>query len=243
MTVQPEFIQRALTENDLPKTGFKQFTEKVVGAEEPISFERPMGVVSDGAGKAYIADPASQNVVVYDFNANTVHLFGKNVAEDLFKEPMGLAMDSAGNLYVSDAAAKRIHVFSPDEKVLRGMALTAETVRPVGIAIDKERKRLIVADSRGHKVDVYDLTGKHLFKIGKPGGGDGEFTRTGEIAADERAAPLGRGPGCGIWSEQYPLSARSWVGGCPACALIASTIGRACFLSLASCVTACATIS
>jgi sugar lactone lactonase YvrE len=170
-----EWLGAYRSQNDLPKTGFKKFMEKIVGADEPINFERPMGVVSDGAGKAYIADPLKASVMVYDFNLNTVHVFGKNIAEDLFKEPMGLAMDSAGNIYVSDAAAKRIYVFSPDEKMLNSFTLTAETMRPIGIAVDNERKRLIVADPRGYKVDVYELSGKHLFKIGKPGGGDGEF--------------------------------------------------------------------
>ncbi|ACM19791.1 NHL repeat domain lipoprotein [Geotalea daltonii FRC-32] len=190
-----EWLGAYRTENDLPKTGSQKFFKNIIGEEEQIRFNRAMGIASDGSGKVYITDPSEMQVVVYDFNKNKVHVFAEKDKElqSMMKEPMGIAVDNNANIYVSDASAKKVFVFNRDEKLINTINLTQDTKRPFGIAIDNDRKRLVVADPVVHNLEVYDLNGKHMKTIGKLGSGPGEFygptwvtvLRNGNIAVSE----------------------------------------------------------
>jgi sugar lactone lactonase YvrE len=190
-----EWLGAYRTESDLPKTGAQKFFKSVVGEEDQIRLNRAMGIASDGAGTVYITDPMEMQIVVYDFNKNRVHVFGDRYKEQqtLMKAPTGIALDSNGNIYVSDPSAKKVHVFNKDEKLINTIALTQDTKRPFGIAIDNERKRLIVADPVVHCLEVYDLNGRHIKTIGKLGSEPGEFyaptwvavMKNGNIAVSE----------------------------------------------------------
>lgn len=158
---------------DFPKKGFSKFMEAVVGESSQLTFERPLGIFSNGEGKVYVSDPIEQHVLVFDFNAEKVSVFGKD--GNPFKEPGGIAADADGNIYIVDSNSRKIMIFDKDEKPLRMIDVSDKTKRIIGITIDKVRKRVIVADTQGHKVEVYDLGGTHLFTIGSRGAGDGEF--------------------------------------------------------------------
>lgn len=170
-----EWLGAYRSQHDLPKTGSQLFSESVFGKDDPIIFNRPSGIAADGDGLVYVCDPLNHAIVVYDLKKNKVHRFGKNL-DQLVQEPMGIDIDGAGNIYVADADAKKIFIFNKDEKPVGNIDLAAFVTRPIGIAIDKERKRIIVCDSQGHKIDVIDMAGKHLFSFGKRGVEDGEFS-------------------------------------------------------------------
>ncbi len=170
-----EWLGAYRSQDDLPKTGSQLFFEGIFGKDDPIAFNRPSGIAADGEGLVYVNDPLNHAIVVYDLKKNKVHLFGRNL-ESVLQEPMGIDLDTAGNVYVADADAKKIFIFNKAEQPVRNIDLSPFSKRPIGIAIDKERKRIIVCDAQGHKIDVLDLSGKHLFSFGKRGGGDGEFS-------------------------------------------------------------------
>ncbi len=170
-----EWLGAYRSQNDMPKTSGQRLFENVVGEEEVYRFNRPMGIASDGAGKVYITDPLDVRILVFDFNINKVHVFGEKDLPSIMKEPMGIAIDRTGKIYVADPPSKKVLVFDQNEKLINRINLTEDTKRPIGIAIDDERNRLIVADPVVHNLEVYGLDGKHLKTIGKIGTEPGEF--------------------------------------------------------------------
>ena len=141
--------------------------------------DKPYGVVARN-GKIYVGDTVARNVVVFDLNAKKHSRIGVDDPGAL-RMPFGMDLDAAGNLYVVDGTLKRIHVYDPNGKFLRMMGQDMRWKRPVGLAVDNERRRLYMVDAGGvdtpdHKVVALDIeTGKQLFEIGKRGEGPGEF--------------------------------------------------------------------
>jgi DNA-binding beta-propeller fold protein YncE len=141
--------------------------------------DKPYGVAARN-GKIYVGDTVARNVVVFDLNAKKFSRIGTDDPGAL-RMPFGLDLDAAGNLYVVDGTLKRVHVYDGNGKFLRMLGQDLKWSRPVGLAVDSERKRLYVVDAGGvdkqdHKVHVIDMeTGKPLFDIGQRGDGPGEF--------------------------------------------------------------------
>lgn len=141
--------------------------------------DKPYGVAARD-GKVYVGDTVGRHVAVFDLNAKKYSRIGQDDPGAL-RMPFGMELDAGGNLYVVDGTLKRVHVYDPNGKFLRMMGQDLKLSRPVGVAIDDERKRLYVVDAGGvesqeHKVRVLDLvTGKLLFDIGKRGDGPGEL--------------------------------------------------------------------
>lgn len=170
-----EWLGAYRNQNDFPVTGFKKLVGSIAGEEEPVKFVKPIGIYGDGEGKVYVADLGRREVLVYDLVNYDLHVFGGTKATGVFQEPMGIAQDGAGSFYIVDSGSKKVLVFDREENALRAIDLTKVTTRPVGIALDRGRGRIIVVDVTGHKLEFLDLQGNHLFSRGKRGGEDGEF--------------------------------------------------------------------
>ena len=89
-------------------------------------------------------------------------------------------MDGENNIYVAEQGEKAIKVFDPSGKPIRSIT-DPSLERPNGIAIDRERKRLYVADTshattKEHTVKIFSLDGKLIGKIGgQKGNAPGHF--------------------------------------------------------------------
>lgn len=171
---------------DMPRTSFEKFMEKLAGTPPVLSLNRPLGIVSDGEDRVFISDVVLANVLVFDFKKRDAYYLGMDNPDEIvaLRHPSGLAMDREKNLYVCDTLEKRIYVFSPQEKPIRTIDISKDTIQPIGLAIDQERNRLLVGDVRAQVVKVFDLNGKYLFTIGVSGGGniDGAFSFPGMMA-------------------------------------------------------------
>ncbi len=165
---------------DPPSMGVvkRDFAETVVdffsGKQPPRDrLYQPMEIeVSDDGQRVYIADFGQMVVFLADLQAKTL-----TPLPQAFERPFGLALDNDGNLYISEQDAKRITVVDPSYKSLR-MITDPSLVRPAGIAIDRARRLLYVADasrqnSSDHSVKVFDLAGTLLRTVGA-GRGDCE---------------------------------------------------------------------
>ncbi|MBI1920653.1 MAG: 6-bladed beta-propeller [Geobacter sp.] len=159
---------------DMPRTPFENFMANLVGLPDAVYLTRPLGIVSDGADRVYVSDVVTVSVIVFDFKKRDANYLGAGQKDGLalFKHPSGLAIDRENNLYVCDSADRRISVFSPDEALLRSIDISKITEQPIGVAVDNERKRLLVGDVRLQVIRVLDLAGKLLFTVGMEGGGD-----------------------------------------------------------------------
>jgi DNA-binding beta-propeller fold protein YncE len=147
-----------------------------VAAERPPirSFLKPFGVALDGFGRIIVTDPARAAVVVMDPAGRMFTPIGEAQKQAHFRIPMGIAVDAANNIYVGDNGHKQILVFGPDLGFR--FAIRGGLEAPSGLAMDNDRNRLYVVDTRLHGVMVYDpATGKRIGQLMKRGEGNGEF--------------------------------------------------------------------
>ncbi|QOY51872.1 6-bladed beta-propeller [Candidatus Sulfurimonas baltica] len=142
---------------------------------------KPYGVTIDN-GKLYAVDTATKMIFVIDEKTKDVSFIG-----DGLSGPVGIAFDSKGFAYISDTRRKAVMVYNEKGKLLTAIGSRLEFAQPTGIAIDKKLNRLYVADTKGHKIKVFDIeTKKMLLEIGKRGHADGEFNFPTNVAIDSR---------------------------------------------------------
>lgn len=79
-------------------------------------------------------------------------------------EPGAVRRDAEGNLWVIDERAERVVVLDPRFRPLRAFGGEGEDRlrRPVDLALDEPRGRLLVAEADGARVRILDLEGKVL---------------------------------------------------------------------------------
>lgn len=183
---QPRIEWLGTYSNTLDLTQKKNPFAFIVGEDEGDSVINPAGIASDGEGRVFVGDLAKRTVLVFNFNTKEVHSLGGINAADVFKNPSGIDFDADGNIYVGDLSRKQISVFDKTEKPLRTINLS-ETTQSVGFfAIDRERKRIIVPDVRGHKVHIFDYDGALILTIGLFRDGKEGFSFPTSVALDSK---------------------------------------------------------
>lgn len=176
-----EFVRSIYGDKDMleDQTNQPDLVEFLTGKKPPENrITEPMGIaVSDDARRLYVSDFVQLAVYKLDFDKKT---FTKLNKENGLARPAGIALDAAENVYVVESDKKGIQVYSPEGKEL--MFITDPSIsRPTGIAIDRQRGKIYLADTShskndDHTVKIFDLTGKLWGKLGKnKGSGDGEF--------------------------------------------------------------------
>jgi DNA-binding beta-propeller fold protein YncE len=180
-----EWLKSYSNQNDFAQGGFSSVISGIVGETAPISFEKPLDIKSDGAGKVYVTDVGLEKVIVYDMVKKDVHAMTPG-GEAKFGRPVSLALDALGNVYVADSEEKCIFVFDKSERLVRVID-TADKIKNFGgIAVDRGRQRLLCVDVRGHKVVVMSLTGDVLFSFGERGDENGRFNFPGPVAINKK---------------------------------------------------------
>ncbi len=173
-----EFVRSISSQKDVNED--TTFTQTVVNflagiKPPPDALTEPMGVaVSDDGNVVYVSDTGQSAIFVFDFGKKKFHKIEGVIG------PMGLALDSEQNLYVVEQAKKGVTVFNPQDKQVR--FLTDKSIeRPTGLALDRDRKRIYLADtahtkSKEHTIKILSLDGKLIGKIGKgKGNAPGSF--------------------------------------------------------------------
>jgi DNA-binding beta-propeller fold protein YncE len=182
-----EFVRSISSDQDLHED--TTFTRKVINflggvKPPPNDIVQPLGIAVFDHGKVvYVSDYQQDEVLMFDFGQRK---FRKITA---LARPAGLALDGAGNLYVVEQVKKRITVFDPQGGKLR--TITDPSVQnPVGIAIDRKRGRIYLADTGYNKdaqftVKIFNMAGKLVGKIGHGRGDEpGQFMFPTYVALD-----------------------------------------------------------
>lgn len=165
----------------------QSFWTRMAGGEAAITIRRPWGIAaSQDGGKVYVGDTQRTQVLVFDMAKETVHVMGAGRYANLFSILMGVAVDSSGNIYTSDSQKNQIYVFTKDEKPLLNIGDETLLSWPIGIAVDDKRNRLYVANNHNHNIAVFDLSGKHLFNIGRRGSMPGYFNFPTDVDVDSK---------------------------------------------------------
>ena len=107
-------------------------------------FTNPKGLVFDGNGHLYVADPGKNAILLFTVpdGIGTTYLSGLNA-------PAGVALDSAGNLYVSETGSGDILKFAAADKTKTTFA--SKTGASAGLIFDKSGN-LYSADFNGGKI-------------------------------------------------------------------------------------------
>ena len=106
-------------------------------------FSNPKGLVFDGNGHLYVADPGKNAIFQFTVPdaAAITYISGLN-------SPTGVALDNAGNLYVSEAGSGDILKFTPDHTK---STFASNTGASAGLAFDRSGN-LYSADFNGGKI-------------------------------------------------------------------------------------------
>jgi DNA-binding beta-propeller fold protein YncE len=181
LTARIEFVRSVATDEDLERdTTFSQKVLEFLAGEQPSPnrIVEPMGLaVSDDGRRLYVSDFAQLAVFVFDFGQKK---FMKIGAKERLARPVGVALDAEDQLYVVEQEKRGVSVFDRNGQRLR--FITHESVeRPSGIAIDRKRGKIYLADtghtkSTEHSVKVFDMKGDLTGTIGHDKGPEaGQF--------------------------------------------------------------------
>ena len=148
--------------------------------------ERAVNIAIDTDGTRYIADVGRGQVLRFSKNDTFIDAIGRKKE----MRPIDVEVD-ATRVYITDPAHHNVRVYAkgshkllftcPGEEV--GPNGAGRLFSPTNVAIDPDG-RIIVADTGGFCVQIFDRDGKHVRKIGQHGDRLGQFARCKGIAAD-----------------------------------------------------------
>jgi hypothetical protein len=96
-------------------------------------------------------------------------LFGKDPTHGMIR-PMAVCTDGAHRVFVADADALLIHVFNLETRVYQQWSPPKQAggfMQPVAVAYDPVGGRLLVSDSLGGAIVVFDSAGRYQGRIGE----------------------------------------------------------------------------
>ncbi|HSB78325.1 MAG TPA: SMP-30/gluconolactonase/LRE family protein [Candidatus Methylomirabilis sp.] len=185
-----EFVRSIVSDEDLGKD--TTFTQTIVdflagSTPPPNRIVEPMGLaVSDDGQRLYVSDFAQLQVFVFDFGRKTFTKIGE---EERLARPVGIALDAKERLYVVEQEKRGVGIYDRQGKQLNFISHPS-LERPSGIAIDRQRGRIYVADtghtrSPEHTVKVFAMDGALIGTIGHgKGDGPGQFLFPTYLAVD-----------------------------------------------------------
>jgi sugar lactone lactonase YvrE len=158
---------------------------KVIYGKFGTEFDKPMALTVAN-NRIYVSDTNNRRVQILDYEGNLVKTFGASGTKpEQFQFPYGLAGDSKGVIYVADLYNSTVAKFDKDGKYI-GLFAPKSFKAPAGMAIKNDL--VYVTDVRKNNVQVFDLSGKLVREVGKPGGGNGELLAPNAIAVDNEGA-------------------------------------------------------
>jgi sugar lactone lactonase YvrE len=132
--------------------------------------QKPNGVAVDGANNIYVSDSGRGLVEVYDQRGTFLRYIGKIEDESLFDFPTGIAIDQKnGLMYLLDTPRNLLLILDLNGNILKRVGrrssdqVPVEFFYPTEIAISKDE--IVVLDSAGSRIQVFDLQGKLLRQI------------------------------------------------------------------------------
>jgi DNA-binding beta-propeller fold protein YncE len=162
------------------------FGAESLGLKPSDALVKPYGVAVSSTGQVYVTDTAARRVFVFDPDAKIVSFVGESGGGRLTK-PIGVAVDDEDQVYVADGTLLRVFRYAPTGEVTMAIGRDGEFSNPSGLAIDRTRHRLYVADAGKHQIFCYSTTdGSLLRTIGRRGSEPGEFNFPTNLFVDQQ---------------------------------------------------------
>lgn len=160
----------------------------LLSVNEKVVMLRPIHGLTEPTGKVYVVDAGRSAVLVFEPQAEE----GKKGEGELlvwtqaeerlaFASPIAIAAAWNGTLAVSDAKLKAVYLLD-NKGVPVGKIGAGQLDRPTGLAFDRARGQLYVADTEASDIKVFDQAGNLLRTIGRPGGDLGELNAPTHLA-------------------------------------------------------------
>jgi DNA-binding beta-propeller fold protein YncE len=144
----------------------------------------PVNISIDEDGTQYVTDTGRNQVLI--FSAEGAYLAALGKRDEMRPTDVAIASD---RLYITDLKASVVRVYrKADRKLLFTIPRNdddpkARLFQPTNLALDGQG-RLLVSDTGGFDVQIYDLEGHHLRTIGQQGVAPGLFARPKGIAVN-----------------------------------------------------------
>jgi DNA-binding beta-propeller fold protein YncE len=144
----------------------------------------PVGVAVDNDGTIYVTDTGREQVLVFDPQGNLLQTLGQKGE----MKPAGIAVHQ-NNLYVTDTRNSTVRVYDRTSRQLIRTFPQNETdekkrlFMPTNIAVDSNGQ-VVVSDSGGFAVKIYDSEGKHVRTLGELGVSPGQFAMPKGVGVD-----------------------------------------------------------
>ncbi len=166
-----------------------RFRRILIGNSPQSPFDRlskPFAVAFDSEGRILITESARGAVIRFDREGRRMDVFGTRGAMPL-KRPLGLHVGPDDTFYVADVGIQKVVAFAPDGKIRAVYGRRGELVNPTDAVLSPDGSRLLVADSKAHRIAVFDATSAgFLESFGQPGDGEGELAFPTSLAFGPR---------------------------------------------------------
>jgi sugar lactone lactonase YvrE len=149
--------------------------------------DKPMDITSNSSFK-YISDTNNKRIMAFDGSGNFLFSFGEEgTGKGQFKFPYGISTDEEGRVFVADLYNGNISIFDEKGNFIDYFAPDANKNKKVSApaALRIIDKKVYVTDIKAHKGYVFDMSGKLLLEVGRPGINDGELNSPNGITADD----------------------------------------------------------
>ncbi len=147
----------------------------IFGEEAPRLLYRPQsGAIDSKNQRLYITDVGLKAVYVFDLVNGNVDVWEGISSDQHFIAPIAITLISEERLLVTDSELGLIAQFDKEGNYQKQFG-DKKLIRPTGITYDAAHKRVFIADSAAHSVEVFAEEGKWLFTIGGKGEVDGKL--------------------------------------------------------------------
>lgn len=121
--------------------------------------------------RIYVVDFYNSRIAIFDRDGRYLSNFGSHGSGDgEFVHAFGVGVGPDGSVYVSDEAVNRVSRFDPDGKFLMSWgswgAAPGQFYKPKGLAIDRDKGRIVLADFGNHRAQIFDLDGNFVSTFG-----------------------------------------------------------------------------
>ena len=154
---------------------FKKKLLRVSGQNPYDTLKKPFAVAFDLQGRILVSDTGNSALIRFDRNDRRMDVLGTQGSIKL-KSPMGIGVAPEGMIYVADLGLAQVVGFDSEGKIVAAIGRPGELENPTDVAVSPDGKRLFVADSKAHRIVVFDReSGEKLSTFGTQGEGEGEF--------------------------------------------------------------------
>ncbi|MBE9536717.1 MAG: NHL repeat-containing protein [Proteobacteria bacterium] len=138
--------------------------------------DQPSDIVVSKNGTIYAVDGPNFKISAYDQGGRFLFSFGKKGNRGgEFAAPIGIGISSTDDLYIADRGNQMIHIFDSRGRFKGKVDLSAHAVVPIDVAVDPTNKLLYITDNKGHRVVVFNRSGKLVSEWGQRGEQDRDF--------------------------------------------------------------------